>query len=85
VFFSRNKSAGTVFRLVFSAKGTGPKVIVAGHLEPMHVFSPFFLLMLGMYLFVSKGKIMVNIETGSIFELNVRVHLNGDANYLHSC
>ena len=24
VFFSHNKSAGTVFRLVFPAKGTGP-------------------------------------------------------------
>jgi hypothetical protein len=48
-------------------------------------YSLFFLLMLGMYLFVSKGKIMVNIETGGMFELNVRVHLNGDANYLHSC
>lgn len=61
--------------------------MVAGHLEPMPVFAPvhvfFFLIMLGMYLFVSKGKIMVNIETGSMFELNVTVCLNGDANYLH--
>ena len=28
VFFSHNKSAGTVFRLVFSAKRTGPKLLV---------------------------------------------------------